>query len=592
MVSSKLNFLTFVVLLILCGHFTTFPIDRENVPTLHGTVSRPSCLSVRNVCQVAINEMMVDPSPVVGLPDAEWIELYNFGSCTVSLKDWKLNVGTTIKVLPDTILFPDQYIIICSARFSAELGTYGRIMVLSTLPALRNSGNHLTLSNAADSVVDEIEYSDSWYGSSSKKNGGWSLERIDPRRSCGQAANWTASVHRDGGTPGKPNSVYAVNTDNEKPHITSASAISIHNVEIYFSEPMDTIHIKDKTNYVLSDGLGNPGIISISDDKTVRLLWNESFKVNFTYSLRLENLTDLCGNILSNKQVEIAWITLEQADVVINEVLFNPWPDGVDFVEVYNNSSKNIETGRLLLATRDENGQLKSQVSLKNAHSGMKPGDYLAFTTDTNAIFSFYHVTCRNCICQLASFPALNNDRGNIVLLNDSLNVLDEFTYSEDMHHPVLFDKEGVSLERINPDSPTRLTENWQSASSGAGYATPGYLNSQFQDEPVKHTTVTFEQTSISPNNDGYNDELIIRYKTQKPGWTTNCRIYDASGRMVCQLLKNSITGTSGEITWNGEDGNGQKLSVGPYIIFLEFFSMDDTIERYRKAVVVTEKGE
>jgi hypothetical protein len=585
---SKLNFLTFMMMWMLSGEITVIP---STGPSISETDTFTFPAEVRDFCPVVINELVADPTPVVGLPDAEWIEIYNCGNCILSLKNWIIKVGTTQKALPDSSLSPQEYAIICSSRFASEFRKYGRTIVLNTLPALRNSGNRIVLCNASDSIVDEIDYSDSWYGSSGKKNGGWSLERIDPLRNCGQSANWSASVHPEGGTPGKTNSVFAVNTDHEAPQILSVSTYSIQDAEFCFSETMDTFRLKDRLNYRLSDGYGNPEIIHIKDERTVLLHWEKSFAANSVYLLSFENLTDPCGNVLREKQIEIGWITIDQKDMVINEVLFNPRPGCTDFVEIFNNSAKHIEAGRLLLATRDQSGQLKSHVSLKNAQTIVRPGAYLALTTDTTAIHAFYTVFFPDCVRQLPSLPALYNDRGTIVLLNDSMEILDEFTYSEEMHHPLLFDREGVSLERINPKAPTQSDENWQSASSETGYATPGYRNSQYQEKPLKHTTVTFGQEAISPNDDGYNDELLIRYETRKPGWTVSCTVFDSSGRLICTLLKNAIAGTSGDITWNGKDRFGAKLPSGPYVVLTEFFSLEGYSEWYKNAVVLTVKG-
>jgi len=592
MMDSKPKFLTFRAMIIFSVNIMTQPGSFFSNPDQTEIPLPFPDKSITESCRLAINEMMVDPTPVNGLPDAEWIELFNDSNCPVGLKDCKLTVGTATRTLPDSLVPPGHYVILCSSKNAPEMSRFGRIVVLSSFPALRNSGNHVALSDTSGLVIDAIDYSDSWYRNPLKKNGGWSLERIDPERNCGQPANWKASEHPAGGTPGSSNSVFAANPDTVKPYLISINVLPPNSVELLFSEPMDTLDLKDKARYRLSDGRGNPVEVTISDELTVKLQWKENFIIETDYVVSLDDLTDWCGNQLIEKQMEFTWMNLRQSDVVINEVLFNPWPEGVDFIELFNRSGHKINPEKLRLATRDNYGNLKSICSLKSAQSTFSPGGYLAFTADTDGIFPFYRTPCRSCICRVTSLPALNNDKGTVVLLNDSLLILDEFKYSEEMHHPLLYDMEGVSLERVNPDAPTRLKSNWQSASSETGFATPGFRNSQSQVDPLTKHVVTFEQTSFSPDNNGYNDEIVIHYETFVPGVVANCLVFDPSGRMICQILNNAILSTSGEIIWGGEDETGQKLPVGPYIILLEIFDMNGKPERFRRAVVLTERGE
>jgi hypothetical protein len=77
----------------------------------------------------------------------------------------------------------------------------------------------------------------------------------------------------------------------------------------------------------------------------------------------------------------------------------------------------------------------------------------------------------------LPSFP---DDQGSVLLLDAQGKELDMFSYKDDYHFPLLSNREGVSLERIDPASPSQNPANWHSASTDAGYGTPGYVNSQF----------------------------------------------------------------------------------------------------------------
>ena len=57
----------------------------------------------------------------------------------------------------------------------------------------------------------------SWYQNAVKKDGGWTLEMIDTKNPCAGISNWKASIDTRGGSPGKKNSIDAVNNDQSAP---------------------------------------------------------------------------------------------------------------------------------------------------------------------------------------------------------------------------------------------------------------------------------------------------------------------------------------------------------------------------------------
>jgi len=539
--------------------------------------------------KVVINELMVDPTPLVGLPDFEWIELYNAGTCNVNLAGWRIVVGSTSRTLPGVIIPVDGYVIVCTQAASAELQKWGLTAVIS-LPALRNTGNRISLYAPDGSVADEVNYTDKWYNDNKKKDGGWTLERIDPLRSCGEAANWTASKNPRGGTPGAVNSVFANNSDTTPPEIVWVGAVSANSAEMVFSEPMDTISLKELQNYLLSDGMGIPVEVKLKSEFEIALTWGRQLQANKSYFLTISNLTDACGNLPLSNSFIMQWTILEKDDVVVNEVLFNPYSGGVDFVEIFNRSQKRIDAGKLVLAGRDRSLNLRQQVSLRTMNRTIGPGEIIAVTINRDAVLSFYHSECPECIYNLPSMPAYNNDEGWVVILDDSQKIIDEFHYTEKMHHRLLHNVKGVSLERVNPDVQTAQAGNWQSASSDVGYATPGYQNSQFMKTLSSGAMLRVEPQAFSPNGDGYNDEMAIHYETPAPGWVANAWIFDASGRLVMQLLKNQLLAASGSIDWDGHDETGSRIPVGPYVLFFEMYDLNGNFERFKKAIFITDR--
>jgi len=190
----------------------------------------------------------------------------------------------------------------------------------------------------------------------------------------------------------------------------------------------------------------------------------------------------------------------------------------------------------------------------------------------------------------MKSFPTYADDGGKVVLLNDSLEVLDEFSYSAKMHSSFLADEEGVSLERISLEKPTNDRNNWASAAASVGFATPGLPNSQTSVEYNIQDKITCEPDAFSPNGDGYNDVLTIHYKMNKPGYVANVRIFDAAGRQVKYLVKNQSQSQEGNWMWEGENDNGRKMNIGIYIILVETFDQNGQTKTFKETCTLTDR--
>lgn len=282
-------------------------------------------------------------------------------------------------------------------------------------------------------------------------------------------------------------------------------------------------------------------------------------------------------------------VVIGKRDLLINEVLFNPLPDGEDYVELYNNSKKFIPLNKLYLASRDKNLELTQIYSLTSKKINIAPENYLVLTQDTNRVFPWFTIECAACFLQMAKLPSFNNDEDYVVLLNNKMQIVDEFYYEEKMHSALLHNPEGISLERISFSGETNEKTNWHSASTTSGYGTPGYKNSQSENKDLKKVAVSFEPKSFSPNNDGYNDIYSVNFKLDKPGYICNVWVYDSAGRFITKLAENSILGTDAVITWNGTDETGNRQKPGVYIVLVEIFNTEGFLKKFKDGVVLTD---
>ena len=540
--------------------------------------------------KVHLNEVMADPTPIVGMPDREYLELNNSGSSVVSLKNWVVELGSKQKVLPDVAIEPLGFLIITAVGGAKDLQQFGKVLEISGF-GITNTGMLLSLYDANRQLIDRLDYNPNLHRKGCEE-GGFSLERIDPERTCGASANWVTTISPRGGTPGTENSVKSANMDHTAPLIEEFQLVGSNLLEVQFSErimePSNwTEVIRDLSSGVVTD--------SVRLDATVSLLriWFSPASIldGGKYQLVLHGLQDECGNLMADKEVHFGYYSPGQSDLLINEVLFNPFPDGADFVEIYNNCPHEVDLSGLSLATRDEANQLKQLSPLSNIQRYLSPGAYLALTKSPEGVVRHYQIPCGDCIMKMEKFPTLSDLSGKVVLLGKLQLVLDEMQYSDAMHDPFITATEGISLERSRFDIGSAQPSNWHSASKSVGFATPGYQNSAgiVRDSALTDKLFTIDPVIFSPNGDGIHDELEIRLHPGTPDWILNITILNSAGRVINYLANNLSIGAVDELKWNGLDSDFQKVQPGIYLLNVTFFNHSGVCIKKRAACVVTD---
>ena len=275
-------------------------------------------------------------------------------------------------------------------------------------------------------------------------------------------------------------------------------------------------------------------------------------------------------------------------EIIINEILFNPRKDGVDFVEIYNRSDKVFNLKNLSVATMKED-TVTAVKPISKSDILLYPAGYMAMSVDPSNIKSEYDTPDENALLQVQALPVFSNDKGIIVLVSDS-TVVDRLDYSEDMHSPLIRDPDGVSLERSVFDRGANEPGNFCSAAGAAGYATPGYRNSQLRETVTADEPVMLASKTFSPDNDGFEDYLIIHYSTRAPEILANISAFSRSGTLVRHICRNITLGSEGDLFWDGRDENGEMAPVGIYIIFLELTDLNGKTHRCRKACVLASR--
>jgi len=555
---------------------------KANVPVVYPTVS---------FGDIVFNELMADPTPVVKLPNAEYIEVRNTTNLPVNLKNWVLEVNGRQKLLPEKTIDPNGYLIVGATGSSQIWISFGANLEVTGL-SIANTGANLKLLSSSGMLIDSLTYKPSMH-QPGFDDGGYSLERIDPRRWCGVGDNWKTSISPNGGTPGAENSVFRDNKDGTAPTINSVKVISTAQLDFCISERPDASSLAGNL-FSIQPAL--PATDSIHFDNTL-LKYSLYFPAGsiangVDYILSINGLTDECGNRSPVLRVNFWHYLPQPGDVFISEVLFNPFPGGVDFVEIYNSSGRKIELSELFLGARDKNHAIKPFYPLLGKSELLFDARYAAFTSDSAILLSNYGSECPECIFKMDKFPGYNLDEGWVVLLNRELKVMDEFHYTQTMHHPLISDVKGISLERSSFLKSSNDPSNWHSASQTKGFATPGYRNSTYEIVSEKSEQVAIEPKIFSPNDDGINDRLFIQLSQGVPGMLVNIRIYNKTGVEIRRLTNNLTAGNQDIIEWDGTTDNHRKAAPGIYLIRVELFGLQSQRKLFKAAVVLTDRLE
>jgi Lamin Tail Domain/Bacterial Ig-like domain/CHU_C Type IX secretion signal domain len=543
---------------------------------------------------IVIDEILADPTPVVGLPTNEWLELKNTTTFDINLQNYKLGKATGESgPMPSYILPAGGYVIVCTGSAVAAMSVYGPTIAVTSFPSLNNDADKIYLRAPQGTIIHSVNYTIDWYKNELKKDGGWTLEMVDTKNPCTGSSNWKASVDARGGTPAAKNSVDAINADATAPKLLRAYAPDATHVTLVFDEPVDSTNAAVAASYSMSDGVSvtNALPLSVSFDR-VSLTLSTALAANKIYTVTANSVKDCTGNTIGvNKTARVGLVAhTDSLDVVVNEIMFNPKPNGVDYVEFYNRSKKILNLKNAFIANRNSLGIVSSIYQFTTEDYLFFPEDYIVVTESAEITKRDFVANDPNAILQLNNLPSFNDTDGDVILLNEQGKIIDEVVYDSKWHFALISNEEAVSLERINANA-SSMQNNFHSAASSVGYGTPTYKNSQNNIDAEAKGDITITPAIVSPDNDGQDDYATIQYSFPEPGYTANITIFDAAGRAVRFLERNTLAGIKGYYRWDGLGEKQQKLPVGIYIIYTEIFNLNGKTKKFKNTIVLARKN-
>ncbi len=538
-----------------------------------------------------ITEIMADPTPVVKLPEEEYIEIYNRSSKAIDLKGLSFTAGTRTGTFTEGQLASGEYAVVVPVAAVGSFSSAPKVIGLTGFPALTNSGADLSIKNSNGELIYQITFSDAWYATSSKKEGGWSLEMVDVTQPCAGRENWKESVDAKGGTPGAVNSVNG--TINAPVALKPAAVEYLSNnvIQVIFSGKFNLSMLNDIQITTTPDLSINAITPILPGADRIEIAFQDVIPEGIVYDLSIRGFYDCSGIAMEPATLKFGVpVLVEQGDIVINELMYDPKTGGEDFVEILNISDKLISLSDMVLTREDAAGSKITTTKLENYRRIIFPGDYTVLSAKGESIRGQYTTPGAGPFVDVSGFPGYINDGGVVGLYRKDDTLLDRFAYDPKMHFKLLDITKGVSLERVNPKIATSERSNWNSAAVSIGGATPGYQNSQYL-QPVPKGDLSVSPEVFSPDSDGIDDVLGVSFQLDKTGYVGAASVYTLEGIPVRKLFTQQTLAQEGFFTWNGLDDQDKKARVGIYIIVLEVFDLDGNKDLMRAKCVVASRN-
>ena len=452
---------------------------------------------------IVINEFMYAPTS----PQPEWIEIFNRSDKIINLKNYKIaDENDTVVVVKNSItLNPKEYFVITKDSSIINYYNLKSKFIKASFPTLNNSGDRIILIDSLNRTIDSLEYLFTWGGSNGK-----SLERKEADSLSTNSSNWATSVSPFKATPGEINSVTQkdfditvskINFTPGKPYfgddVTISAVIknvgknnSSFNVFLYEDTNIDSIpdlNLENELN--INIGVNDSSIITF--DYVIK---NIQTKKRFFVKAELSGDQDTTNNILS-ADIQPGYFS---SSIIINEIMYDPAPNEPEWIELVNNSNKDINIKNWsisdLLPSPTKN-------IITNKEELIKPDEYFIIAKDTS--FYSYHpdVTAKIFI---ANFGTLGNTNDGVILYDFRDEVIDSISYNSSWGGGNDF-----SMERVSFNGQTNDSTNWITSLSKSK-STPGKLNSINTFKPFKRNDLVINEIMYDPDID--NCEFIEFY--------------------------------------------------------------------------------
>ena len=519
---------------------------------------------------IVITEVMAAPKSA---STGEFVELYNAGDEPVDLNGWILGDKAKSSTItdynyefdigaPGTRLVPGAYALVVEPDYSGEYNELivGKSDTTSLLMLTISSGKQLgnQLKNSADGVYikeNETTEIDAFEWTKSAGASGTSWERIRTDLPA-EASNISPSKDPSGSTPGFRNSVAADPPEQEEPETPEEPDEPAEPVE-----PEGPIEPAEPTEPEQPEQPTEPEEPAEPEEPTEPIEPEEP-----TEPAEPTEPEDPEDPVEPEDPAEPAepgepamppTIQEPMGSVYINEIMFDPGPNGSEWIELYNGGSNEIDlAGWSLRLDHVERARLISTGGVSIEGQG-----YLVIAHDIGLFRKTYPAFDGRVVEATGGWEGLRNSGARLLLLDANGNVVHVAEYEEETSPDA-----SRSAELVNPDFDPQV---WGPSAAVRG-GTPGQRNSLYVTQIPDGVSLQVSNNPFSPDGDNHEDICLVTVDLPAPHGILHAMVFDISGRFVKTLIDQTTVASRHVFTWDGTDQHGRRLPVGPYILYVE----------------------
>ena len=497
---------------------------------------------------VRLNEFMAKPNN----DQTEFIELVSFD--VLNLNGWSFSDNNQQKKrISNFSVEEGDYIVLGadSSLYPLQNSTAHFVVSEDGWPSLNNSGDAIFLYDLTGSIIDSLRYDLDWPLSDEI-----STEKLRPEFVSFSSANWGLSTDTSGFTPGFSNSITLFDLDGALlSDSTRHSPLYPKNDEsiILFATVVNSGVTSFEGSIILAidgDEYGSSDFSNIEPgDTAIHSLEFGPLISGYHYA---ELTLDIIGDENNTNDVvgDSILVSYDFGDVVLNEFLTVPDSTQSEFVELV--AINTVQMDNWSVSDNSMSHKIFSFKSVAEEQFFVLAGDSIITEfLPENGVWKIPD----------GGFPGLNNTSDGIYLYDMTGVIIDSLVYTLDWGIV-----ENRSLEKYRPEFESSDSSRWAVAVNETGQS-PGKANSVYYEQLSKAGQLILEPNPFSPDGDGFDDLLYIKYKLPFEYGVISIQIFDVIGRTIAVPYWNMYTAQENILTWDGKRKNGEPARIGVYII-------------------------